>query len=101
MRRLADGIEARPGTPVRVVWDGRTDEGLRAPDGLYRMQVGLRRTGRTVIVAGSFNVDTTAPKPVVLSVTPPIAGPVPGASRSAPAASARAAPRASASCAPT
>ena len=34
VRRLTDGIEARPGTPVRVVWDGRTDEGLRAPDGL-------------------------------------------------------------------
>ena len=78
VRRVTDGIEARPGTPVRVVWDGRTDEGLRAPDGLYRMQVGLRRTGRTVIAAGSFNVDTTAPRPVVLSVTPPIAGPVPG-----------------------
>ena len=78
VRRLTDGIEARPGTPVRVVWDGRTDAGLRAPDGLYRMQVGLRRTGRTVIAAGSFNVDTTAPRPVVLSVKPPIAGPVPG-----------------------
>ena len=78
VRRVTDGIEARPGTPVRVVWDGRTDEGLRAPDGLYRMQVGLRRTGRTVIAAGSFNVDTTAPRPVVLSVKPPIAGPVPG-----------------------
>ena len=78
VRRLTDGIEARRGTPVRVVWDGRTDEGLRAPDGLYRMQVGLRRTGRTVIAAGSFNVDTTAPRPVVLSVKPPIAGPVPG-----------------------
>jgi hypothetical protein len=79
VRRLADNIDARPQTPVRVVWDGRTDDGLRAPDGLYRMQVGLRRTGRTVVVAGSFNIDTTAPKPVVLSVTPPIAGPVPGA----------------------
>lgn len=79
VRRLADGIEARPGTPVRVVWDGRTDAGVRAPDGLYRMQVGLRRTGRTVVAAGSFNIDTAPPRPVVLSVTPPIAGPVPGA----------------------
>jgi hypothetical protein len=78
VRRLADDIDARPGRPVHVVWDGRTDDGLRAPDGLYRMQVGLHRTGRTVTVAGSFNVDTTAPKPVVVSVTPPIAGPVPG-----------------------
>jgi FlgD Ig-like domain len=79
VRRLADDVDARPQTPVHVIWDGRTDGGLRAPDGLYRMQVGLRRTGRTVVVAGSFNIDTTAPKPVVLSVTPPIAGPVPGA----------------------
>jgi hypothetical protein len=78
VRRLADDIDARPGRPVHVVWNGRTDDGLRAPDGLYRMQVGLHRTGRTVTVAGSFNVDTTAPKPVVVSVTPPIAGPVPG-----------------------
>ena len=79
VRRLADDLDARPGRPVRVVWDGRTDDGLRAADGLYRMQVGLRRTGRTVVAAGSFNIDTTAPKPVVMSVTPPIAGPVPGA----------------------
>jgi hypothetical protein len=79
VRRVADGIDARPGTPVRVIWDGRTDAGVRASDGLYRMQLGLRRTGRTVIVPGSFNVDTTPPRPVVLSVTPPIAGPVPGA----------------------
>ena len=79
VRRLADGIDARPGKPVRVIWNGRTDAGLRAPDGLYRLQVGLRRTGRTVIVPGSFNVDTTAPRPVVQSVTPPIGGPVPGA----------------------
>lgn len=79
VRRLADGIDTRPGKPVRVVWDGRTDDGLKAPDGLYRLQVGLRRTGRTVIVPGSFNIDTTPPRPLILSVTPPIAGPVPGA----------------------
>jgi hypothetical protein len=79
VRRIADGIEARPGRPVRVVWDGRTDDGARARDGLYRMQLGLRRTGRSVLVAGAFNVDTTAPRPVVESVAPPIAGPVPGA----------------------
>jgi FlgD Ig-like domain len=79
VRRLADGIEARPGKPVKVVWNGRADSGVRVPDGLYRMQLGLRRTGRSVVVPGSFNVDTAPPRPVVLSVTPPIAGPVPGA----------------------
>jgi hypothetical protein len=79
VRRIADGIDTRPGTPVHVVWNGRSDAGTRASDGLYRMQLGLRRTGRTVVVPGSFNIDTTPPQPVVLSVTPPIAGPVPGA----------------------
>ena len=79
VRRLATGIEARPERPVTVVWDGRTDTGARARDGLYRMQMSLRRTGRSVVIAGSFNVDTTAPTPVVLSVEPPIAGPTPGA----------------------
>ena len=79
VRRLATGIDATPSRPVTVVWDGKTDAGGRAPDGRYRMQVGLRGSGRTVTVAGSFVVDTTPPTPVVLSVTPPIAGPVPGA----------------------
>ena len=86
---------------MRVIWDGRTDDGLRAPDGLYRMQLGLRRTGRTVVVPGSFNIDTTPPKPVVLSVTPPIAGPVPGAFEIRARGVGRRRVRASASCGPT
>ena len=63
VRRLATGVDARPERPVTVVWDGRTDDGIRAPDGRYRLQVGLRRTGRTVTIPGAFNVDTTAPSP--------------------------------------
>ena len=70
VRRLATGVDARPERPVTVVWDGRSDDGIRAPDGRYRLQVGLRRTGRTVTIPGAFNVDTTAPKPVVVSVKP-------------------------------
>jgi hypothetical protein len=79
VRRLATGVEARPERPVTVVWDGRSDDGVRAPDGRYRMQVGLRRTGRTVTIPGAFNVDTTAPQPVIVSVRPATAGPVAGA----------------------
>ena len=79
VRRLATGVDARPERPVTVVWDGRSDDGIRAPDGRYRLQVGLRRTGRTVTIPGAFNVDTTAPKPVVVSVKPATAGPVAGA----------------------
>jgi len=79
VRRLATGVDARPERPVTVVWDGRSDDGIRAPDGRYRLQVGLHRTGRTVTIPGAFNVDTTAPKPVVVSVKPATAGPVAGA----------------------
>src|SRR3954454_6928919 len=61
VRRLAEGLEVRPGRPVNVVWDGRTDDGLRVRDGRYRLQLGLRRTGRSVVIPGSFNVDTTPP----------------------------------------
>jgi len=78
VRRLASGVEADPGRDVVLVWDGKTDSGTTAPDGRYRMQLSSRRSGRTVTVAGSFVVDTEAPTPVVLSVDPQIAGPVPG-----------------------
>jgi hypothetical protein len=79
VRRLATNLQAHPERPVTVIWDGRTDDGVRAPDGLYRMQLGLRRSGRTVTVPGSFSIDTKPPTPIVLSVTPPVGGPVPGA----------------------
>ncbi len=78
VRRLASGVAAKPFRPVRLSWDGRTDAGIVAPDGLYRLRFSLRRSGRSVVVQRAINLDTTAPRPVVLSVTPPIAGPVPG-----------------------
>jgi FlgD Ig-like domain len=78
VRRLASGVDADPAHDVTVVWDGKTDSGARVPDGRYRMQLSLRGSGRTVTVAGSFVADTTAPTPIVLSVEPKIAGPVPG-----------------------
>src|SRR3954469_18536450 len=118
VRRLAEGLEVRPGRAVNVVWDGRTDDGLRVHDGRYRLQLGLRRTGRSVVIPGSFNVDTTPPTPVVASVSapppphtpppPPRRGPPPprragdpsrAPSRSASGASAGASRPASASCA--
>ena len=78
VRRLAEGLKARPERPVHVIWNGRSDAGTVVPDGLYRMQLGLRRSGRNVTVPGSFNVDTTPPRPVIRSVEPSIAGPIAG-----------------------
>ena len=46
VRRLADGVRAIAHRPLRLTWDGRTDDGGRAPDGQYRIRVSLRNEGR-------------------------------------------------------
>lgn len=73
--RLVTARRARPSTPVRLTWDGRTDIGRRAPDGLYRVRVGLRRQGRSIVVPKSFVVDTTAPSPAVVRTSQSIVTP--------------------------
>jgi hypothetical protein len=54
----------------RFRWDGRTDVGAVAPDGEYRLRVGLRKQGRSVTSRRKLFVDTTPPHPVVRYVTP-------------------------------
>ena len=44
-------------------WDGKTDAGRIAPDGIYRVRVILRSQDRSVIVPKSFRLDTTPPQP--------------------------------------
>jgi hypothetical protein len=61
VRRL---VAARPlGTdrPLRLAWDGRTDAGERAPDGVYRVRVGVRRQGRAVTFRREIGLDTRPP----------------------------------------
>lgn len=85
VRRLATGVPAGPSRPVRVTWDGRTDDGRRAPDGEYPLRVALRRGGRAAVLRPSLRLDTVAPRPTVLAggpdgrrwITGPVAGPVP------------------------
>jgi hypothetical protein len=79
VRRLATAVPALPFRPVSLAWDGRTDSGTVASDGLYRLRFALRRQGRSVVVQRAIDLDTTPPRPVILSVKPPIAGPLPGA----------------------
>jgi len=71
VRRLASGVAARPYAPVRLRWDGRTDEGRRAPDGFYRLRISLRRTGRSVVVPEAIDLDTTPPRPVIVRARRP------------------------------
>jgi len=85
VRRLADTVPAIARRAVTVRWNGRTDEGARAPEGLYRVRVSLRRAGRAVTIGPALELDTTAPRPAVFAggpdgrkwITGPVAGPVP------------------------
>jgi hypothetical protein len=56
--------------PHRFRWDGRVAGGVPAPDGPYRVRIGLRRQGRSVLSPHRMFVDTTPPNPVVRYVSP-------------------------------
>ncbi len=70
VRRLARNEPLDAYTQLRLAWDGRDDDGAKAPDGTYRVRVGLRRQGRSVVLPRNIDLDTTPPKPKVLSIGP-------------------------------
>ena len=65
VRRLVQGVNVRPGVPLRLHWNGRTDAGRRASDGRYRLRVTLVRQGQAVMVPGATVVDTKPPHSIV------------------------------------
>ncbi|HET9102005.1 MAG TPA: FlgD immunoglobulin-like domain containing protein [Solirubrobacteraceae bacterium] len=75
---LASGVHMVGGRhPVRrgFEWNGRLADGQVAPDGTYYVKVSLIHEGRSVLIsdnAGALpvTVDTVAPHPRVVSVTP-------------------------------
>ena len=85
VRRLATAVPAQSERAVRVRWDGRTENGATAPEGIYRLRVSLRRGGRAVTLNPGFVLDVTAPRPTVIAggpdgthwITGPVAGAVP------------------------
>lgn len=70
VKELVAGREVREGERVTVRWRGETDAGTRAPDGTYRVRLGLRREGRSLTLPRTIVLDTTPPKPRVLSIGP-------------------------------
>jgi hypothetical protein len=54
----------------RFRWRGRTSAGVIAPDGDYRVRVGLRGEGRSITSRRKLFVDTVPPRPVVRYVSP-------------------------------
>jgi hypothetical protein len=85
VKRLATAVPAVTRQALPVTWDGTTEDGSRAPEGLYRVRVSLRRGGRAVTLNPGVRVDLTAPRPTVFAggpdgskwITGPVAGPVP------------------------
>ena len=69
VRRLADDRVLGARTHY-FHWNGRTDDGRRAKEGEYRLRVGLRSQGRSLLAPRTVTVDTTPPKPRMVRVTP-------------------------------
>jgi hypothetical protein len=65
VRRLADGVPVRAYRPLRLVWNGRGDDGQRVPDGQYRLRVTLRDEGRSATIQQAIRVDTRPPRSTV------------------------------------
>ena len=78
VRRLVTERPIRPSAPVRVTWDGRTDDGTLAPDGVYRVRGSLLEQGRSVVNPRLITLDTKPPHPRVVEIRPgQVVGPVP------------------------
>ena len=65
VRRLVAARPLAPGGPLQLAWDGRTDAGDTAAEGVYRVRVALRRQGRAVTFAREIRLDVTPPAPRV------------------------------------
>jgi hypothetical protein len=63
---LAGGQRFRRGE-AKFRWDGRTDAGLLAPDGPYRVKIHLARQHQTIVLPNTTRVDTVPPEIVSIS----------------------------------
>ncbi len=70
VRTLVRNRPLAAGERLRVRWNGRTDDGRVAPDGVYRYRVNLQDQGRAVLLPRIVTLDTKPPKPRVLSIGP-------------------------------
>lgn len=70
VRRLLDGHRLPERTRITRWWDGRTEDGEIAPDGVYRVRIALIHQGRTIELPRTIRLDTSAPRPVVTDVEP-------------------------------
>jgi hypothetical protein len=60
---LVSGVTLRRG-PARIRWDGNTDAGRRAPDGLYQVKAHFATQHQTIVLPTKIALDTQPPKVV-------------------------------------
>ena len=70
VRRLATERRVSPSSVLSLSWDGRSDDGVRVPDGVYRVRASFTRQGRSVIVPSPLRLDTRPPRPRVVRIEP-------------------------------
>ena len=78
VKRLVTERAIAPSRPLKVTWDGRTDDGTLAPDGGYRVRGSLIQQGRSVVNPRLITLDTKPPLPRVTAIRPgQVVGPKP------------------------
>src|SRR5919112_1698489 len=75
IRRLVDDRQLAGDAKHRFRWDGRDDEGLPVPDGVYRMRVLRRDEGGVFDPSRRTRVDRTPPRVTLIPAKPNVIGP--------------------------
>ena len=75
VRRIVDDRRLAGDAHHRFRWDGRDDNGLRVPDGVYRMRVVRRKEGKIINSLKEVDVDTVPPKVRITSAEPSLIAP--------------------------
>jgi hypothetical protein len=70
VRRIVDGERKAGDTKHRFRWHGRDDDGVRVPDGVYRMRVVRRDESRVINSTKKLTVDTEPPRLTLVSARP-------------------------------
>lgn len=75
IRTLLDATSWAKGHVFNLVWDGFTDDGIQAPDGMYQPIVKLDRSHRTFGLPNRIELDTVPPRITVAKVPHAIISP--------------------------
>jgi hypothetical protein len=75
IRRVVDDRALAGDAKHRFTWDGRDDDGVPVPDGLYRMRVVQRSEGRVINSSKRIRVDRRPPEVTLLEAVPGVIAP--------------------------